>query len=226
MQPAPVAMRVAHIRRSVRDPSLAVVGVEGAGTYRLGVEAADHLGLCEGVDVDEALLGRISAAASIHEGATAALRLLERRLRSRAELSTALKRRGLSFPQITAVLSDLERAGWIDDRRFARLWVRDRMILRPRGARALRAELRARGVSGEIITETLAALISPDLEEVAALDATRRKVERLRRLPPDVARRRLVGWLQRRGFGARAIGRALRVLGDPELEGANAGTTA
>jgi regulatory protein len=226
MQPAPVVMRVAQIRRSVRDPSLVLVSVAGAGSYRLRVEASDGLALHEGLEVDEGLLDRVRAAAAIHEGAAGALRLLQRRLRSRAELRAALKRRGLALPEITAVLSDLELAGWIDDRRFARLWVRDRMTLRPRGARALQAELRARGVSAEIINETLAALISPETEEDAALDVTRRKVERLRRLPPDVARRRLAGWLRRRGFGAGAIARALRLLGDSEPEGANVGTTA
>jgi len=217
-------MRVAHVRRSVRDPSLVVVSIEGAGTYRLGVETAARLGLQEGLDVDGVLLGRVAAAASIREGTTSALRLLQRRLRSRAELSAGLHRRGLSVPQITAVLSDLERSGWIDDQRFARLWVQDRMALRPRGARALRAELRLRGVSAEIINETINGLVPTEREEGAALEMTRRRIERLRRLPPEVARRRLIGWLQRRGFGGGAIAHALRLLGDSGHEGANAGT--
>ena len=198
--------------------------VEGAGTYRLSAETAGGLSLCEGADVDAVLLDRIAVAASIREGTLAALRLLQRRLRSRAELSAGLRRRGFSPPLVTVVLSDLERAGWIDDRRFAGLWIKDRMTLRPRGARALRAELRVRGVAPDVIEATLGGLISSGVEDGAALDQARRRAERLRALPPDVARRRLVGWLQRRGFNGAAITRALRALADRDEEGTNAGS--
>ncbi len=224
MPSAPVAMRVAQIRAWPQDPSVAVVHVEGAGTYRLRAETAARLGLREGADVDRALLARVATAASIREGTLAALRLLQRRLRSRAELNAGLRRRGLSPPQVTAILSDLERAGWIDDRRFARLWIEDRMAVRPRGTRALRAELRGRGVAPDIIEAALGGLIPPEREDGVALDQARRRVERLRNLPPDVARRRLVGWLQRRGFGGGAIARALRMLAATGEEGANAGS--
>ena len=224
MASAPVSMRVAHIQTWPQDPSIVGVHVEGAGTYRLGAETAGRLGLREGADVDSALLARVATATSIREGTLAALRLLQRRLRSRAELNAGLRRRGLSPPQVAAILSDLERAGWIDDRRFARLWIEDRMALRPRGSRALRAELRVRGVAPDIIEATLGHLISPEREDGVALEQARRRVERLRNLAPDVARRRLVGWLQRRGFGGGAIARALRVLADTREEGANAGS--
>ena len=224
MPSAPVAMRVARVRASHRDPSVVLVDVEGAGTYRLSAETTGRFSLREGADVDAALLGRIASAASIREGTQAALRLLQRRLRSRAELSAGLRRRGLSPPLVTVVLSNLERDGWIDDRRFARLWVKDRMALRPRGARALRAELRVRGIAPDIIEATLGGLVSSGVEDAAALDQARRRAERLRALPPDVARRRLVGWLQRRGFNGGAITRALRSLADPDEEGTNAGS--
>jgi len=224
MPSAPVAMRVARVRSWPQDPSVVVVHVEGAGTYRLGAESAGRLGLREGAGVDSTLLAQVATAASIREGTLAALRLLQRRLRSRAELSAGLRRRGLSPPQVTAIVSDLERAGWIDDRRFARLWIEDRMALRPRGARALRAELRVRGVAPDIIEATLGGLISAEREDGVALDQARRRVERLRNLPANVARRRLVGWLQRRGFGGGAIARALRALEDTGEEGGNAGS--
>jgi len=224
MPRAPVAMRVAQIRVSSRDPSVVLVEVEGAGTYHIGVETAGRLGLREGADVDGPLLTRVNDAASIRKGSVAVLRLLQRRLRSRAELAVSLRRYGLTPPQVTAVLIDLERAGWVDDRRFARLWIEDRMALRPKGPRALRAELRVRGVARDIVDAALSGLISPEREDGVALEQARRRVERLRGLPADVVRRRLVGWLQRRGFGAGAIARALRALHDPREEGSNVGS--
>lgn len=217
-------MRVAQLRPWSRDPAVVVVAVEGAGTYRLGAETVSRLGLREGAGVDATLLARIDDAASIRRGTLTALRLLQRRLRSRAELDASLRRHGLTRSQITAVLADLERRGWIDDTRFARLWIEDRMTLRPRGPRALRAELRARGVAGDVIEAAVNDLISPQREDGAALVQAARRVERLRGLPRDVARRRLVGWLQRRGFGGGAIARAVRTVLGARPEGSNAGS--
>jgi regulatory protein len=226
MARAAIAMRVARVRAWPRDPSIVLVDIEGAGTYRLSAETSQKLALSEGSEIDGNLLARIDDAASIRDGTLALVRLLQRRLRSRAELQGALRRRGLSGAHMTAVIADLARAGWIDDARFARAWIEDRLALRPKGARALRAELRARGVAAEVIEASLDTLLSQDREAVIALDQAKRRLERLSRLPAEVARRRLVGWLRRRGFSAGVIGRTFRALGHGGGGGSDAGSAA
>jgi regulatory protein len=219
-------MRVAQVRTWPRDPSVVVVQVEGAGTYRVGTDTASRLGLHEGAEIDARVLAQLIDAAEIRRGRLTSLRLLQRRLRSRTELDLAMRRRGLTRLQVAAVLADLERAGWIDDARFARLWIEERMALRPRGARALRAELRARGLAPDVIDAALRGLISVEQERDAALAQAARRLDRLRGLPPAVVRRRLVAWLQRRGFGQAAIACAVRALLGVRPEGSNAGPAA
>jgi regulatory protein len=150
--------------------------------------------------------------AARQRGRAIALRLLEKRLRSRAELETALRRRGVPAEDVIAVLGGLRRIGWIDDARFARAWIRDRLALRPSGHRRLRAELLARGVSSENAEDALAALLPGDKEQSLALEEARGRLRRLVALPPVVARRRLVAWLRRRGFELSTIARILRVI--------------
>jgi regulatory protein len=147
--------------------------------------------------------------------------LLQKRLRSRAELAVTLRRRGVPADDAAAVLASLKRVGWIDDRRFAQAWISDRLALRPRGRRRLRAELLARGVSPADADDALAALLPADRERALAAEQARRQFRRQHGLPPQVARRRLAAWLQRRGFPGEAIAGALRALtangeeGDP-----------
>lgn len=112
-----------------------------------------------------------------------------------------------------AVIGELARSGWIDDARFARAWIADRLALRPSGARRLRAELAARGVAPAVIAEALGAQLLPEQEEALALRQAGDRLRRLRGFPPHVARRRLVGWLQRRGYSAGTIARTLRKVG-------------
>ncbi|MGH7427278.1 MAG: regulatory protein RecX [Candidatus Methylomirabilaceae bacterium] len=208
----PAGVRITRIRSSNRDPSIRVVDIEGAGRFRLDVKTVDALALNEGAEVDTRLAGRIAGAAEHRHAREIALRLLQRRLRSRAELETGLRRRGVSRVVSIGVIGDLAREGWIDDARFARAWVRDRLALRPSGRRRLVAELISRGVSPATAEDAVASMLTPQGEEDLALSQARARFRRTQRLPPYVARRRLVGWLRRRGFGQAAIARVLRMV--------------
>lgn len=220
----PSAARITRIRPSTRDPSIRVVDIEGMGAFKLDVTTVDALALNEGADIDARLAGRIAGAAEHRNAREIALRLLRTRLRSRAELEDRLRRRGVARVISMGVIADLTREGWIDDARFARVWVRDRLALRPSGRRRLLAELASRGVPSATAQEAVASMLAPEQEEELALTQARARFRRIQRLPPDVARRRLVGWLRRRGFGQAAIVRALRTIqgGIAEEENGNA----
>ncbi|MCL6641566.1 MAG: RecX family transcriptional regulator, partial [Candidatus Rokubacteria bacterium] len=119
----------------MRRPGACRIDIAGAGSYQLDGATVRALGIVEGAEVDGALLERVRAAAARLHARGVALRLLQRRLRSRAELETALRRRGVPGDVVLAVVGELRRGGWIDDARFARAWIRDRLALRPCGAR-------------------------------------------------------------------------------------------
>ncbi|MDR7520849.1 MAG: regulatory protein RecX [Armatimonadota bacterium] len=203
---------MAQVRPLPRRPHLYRVDLEGLGSFRLDADTVRALGLTGGAEVSAELVAQIAGAAVRQRARAAALRLLERRLRSRAELIAALRRRGFDRETIVAVMTELHRAGWIDDARFARAWVRDRMALRPSGPRRLRAELLARGVAPAIVAEAIAAELPEGAEEALALEQARGRLRRLQGLPPDVARRRLGMWLQRRGFAPDVIAHTVLVL--------------
>lgn len=144
-----------------------------------------------------------------------ALRLLSHRMRSRQEVGDRLARRGWDSDVIADVLSRLERVGLIDDERFARLWVDERMRLRPRGLALLRQELRRKGISEETIDRTVSAYRSESDELARARDLLIRRQGRYAGLDPQTARRRMAGLLARRGFDSETVYTAVRqVLGE------------
>jgi regulatory protein len=124
------------------------------------------------------------------------LRMLSRRPHSEYELKRRFRRKGLTDAGQEAVIERLRKIGLVDDRAFAEAWVENRLTFRPRGAKALRYELRKKGVPSEAIH---AALEGID-EEAAALDAAKQGARRLKNLSWEVFRRRLTGYLARRGF--------------------------
>lgn len=204
--------RIARVRVSPHAPQVCRIDLEPRGTLRLDADTARALGLAAGTEVDADLAAHLLQAAGRHEARVIALRLLQRRLRSRAEMEAALRRRGVTTDAILAVVGDLVRSGWLDDARFARAWVSDRLALRPAGRRRLRAELLARGIEPALADEVLAEAVSPEHEEAQVAALASRRLTRLRGQPAKVQRRRLVAWLQRRGYPAATVARAVRAL--------------
>lgn len=131
---------------------------------------------------------------------------LARRAHSRAELQRKLVRRGYPSDEVESALARAAGNGYLDDAAFARALVRQRKA--GRGAAAIGAELRAKGVSREEAATALAEI--DDGEELAtAMRLTGRS------LAPDATwedRRRAAARLVRRGF-APEVARAATTRG-------------
>ncbi|MDQ8145333.1 MAG: regulatory protein RecX [Gemmatimonadota bacterium] len=139
---------------------------------------------------------------------------LARRAYARVELGQHLLRKGFTEPVVTEALARLADRGYLDDLAYARGFVHSRMTGRAFGPRRVRTELARRGVAPALVDQVLAerAADAESAPEDGALVAGRRRMGALRGLAPDVARRRLVGWLVRRGFGMGESMRAARQL--------------
>jgi regulatory protein len=142
-----------------------------------------------------------------------ALRLLAVRPRARRELEIRLLRAGFEPDEVHEELDRLEQVGLIDDEAFARQAAEHELTVRRSGRRAVTSRLAARGVGRETIERTLTELDADD-EEGRAGELARTRLSRLGALEPEAAYRRLVPFLQRRGYGAGVAHRAAsRVLG-------------
>jgi len=145
-----------------------------------------------------------------------ALRLLSVRDRTRHELAQALAKRRVPEPVANEVLDRLCEVGLIDDQRFAEATF-DAQHRRQRSSRALRQELRSKGVHAQVIDEVSAGVADgSDLQIARALVAKRARS--LDRVPHQVRYRRLAGQLARRGFSSGVIATALRDLGGEPSE--------
>ena len=141
----------------------------------------------------------------------AAYRLLAYRSRSRNELIEKLSARGFDDVVIAGVVSDLERYGYINDRKFAEEWAAHRVRLSGLGRRRIEQELRERGIDRALVGETLG-LFSREDEEVSARKAAEKKLRLLVRAEPAARRRRLAGYLERKGFSAEIIAAVMKTI--------------
>ena len=140
-----------------------------------------------------------------------ALRLLTGRDYTVTGIRKKMALRQIAEQDLDATIFRLQHEGWLDDHRFAARFAESALSSGRYYGTRLRLEMRRRGFSAEVVNETLAPLLSEsdELSEVRAA-AERRSPGFSYSAASDRDRRRMVGFLQRRGFGFSAIMRALR----------------
>jgi regulatory protein len=166
------------------------------GRFAFGIPAIVAAGLRKGQFLSEAEIESLQDKGSIETALNRTLNYLSYRPRSRAEVVAYLQKRGNSEEQIEVTTDRLERAGLLDDEAFALYWVENRERFRPRGARALRYELRAKGIAESLIDQALASI---DVS-ASAHRAASRKAQQLSHLDQSTFKRKLIEYLARRGF--------------------------
>jgi regulatory protein len=169
--------------------------------------------LCAGLALDEEAITRLLAAEEERALVDRAARYLAVRPRSRMEVRRRLLRAapGKPAPSAEAVeraLDRMERWGYLNDADFAAYWTEQRDRFSPRSARAVRQELRQRGVDAE----TAAASATPDDDEERAVVAGRKRLRSLARADQRDFALRMGGFLQRRGFSYGVTRAAIRRL--------------
>jgi regulatory protein len=131
-----------------------------------------------------------------------------------AEVRRRLATAGYRSDLVEGAIARLLEIGILDDDVFARLWIESRDRARPRGAAALRRELRLKGVDASLIDEVLAGRgggddPAPDATAADALLA--RSARTLARVPdPRARRQRAYALLARHGFDPDTAADAVR----------------
>lgn len=120
------------------------------------------------------------------------------RPRSKREVETWFKKYKVHESLHDELFSKLKRLELLDDTKFAKWWVEQRITFRPRGKKALMAELRQKGIDRYIIDEILT---ETDIDEKKmAKKLLERRNYRWERLNKLEARKKKSDFLARKGF--------------------------
>jgi regulatory protein len=138
-----------------------------------------------------------------------AYRYLSHRDRSTRETADHLKKKGFEEAVVQETLCYLKEANYLDDRRFAEHWARTRAENKQFGKFRLRQELIGKGLSKDLIDETLDTLFETVKEIDLARAVVEKKLPSMQDLNPDKKKSRLIGLLQRKGFSSDVIYKVL-----------------
>jgi regulatory protein len=137
--------------------------------------------------------------AGLERALAIAYRYLNPRERTQAEMRTHLQRKGIDPRDVERSIQALVDQGYLDDARFAHLFVQDKRQLAEWGADRIRQVLRTRGVDSEFVEEALAEHEQDSESEIERALAVLR-----RRFPSPAGdrreRERALGVLLRKGY--------------------------
>lgn len=129
------------------------------------------------------------------------------RPRSEKEINDWIRKHKVYKSLHQELFNRLKRLELLDDEKFARWWVEQRTAFRPKGKRALSAELQQKGIGRELINQILDEIeIDEGKMTRELLEKKRYKWEKLGKLE---AKRKMSEFLARNGFGWAKIKEAI-----------------
>jgi regulatory protein len=204
--------RITEISESNRRPGRFDVLVDGRRAAMLSVDGIVRLALHVGDEWTEPLAQRAADEAEALRVFDRGLAMLAVRAYAVRELRMGLLRKKEPEPLVDAAVARLVTLGALNDEVFARQFVRTRVSRE--GIRRIQSELGRRGVSRELAAAAIAEVreeerVDPDeaLDRIAA-----RKLKTMSKLDGPTKRRRLYGFLARRGYEPDEIRRVIKEI--------------
>jgi Uncharacterized protein conserved in bacteria len=187
--------RISAVKPQQKNPQRMNIYLDGE--YAFGLSRIVAAWLKVGQELSEEKVTSLQAEDTSEIAYQKALHFLGYRPRSSAEVRQNLTKKGISDDLVEQTVTRLQQAGLINDQEFASAWVENRNTFQPRSRSALRMELHRKGLNDEVIQPVL----DEQVEEPALVqEAARKYAHRLAGLEWPEFRRKLGGFLARRGF--------------------------
>lgn len=164
--------------------------------FAFGLSLMEAARLRKGQVLSDAEIAALRGEDDVLRAVDSAANFLSYRPRSISEVRRNLKEKEMPPEVIEAAVERLTALGYLDDEAFARFWVQNRSEFKPLSHKALRQELRQKGLADAIIGEALGETSESEMAYQAAIKQSRR----LRGQTKAIFKQKLTGFLQRRGF--------------------------
>jgi regulatory protein len=186
--------KITAIEAQKRTPNRVNIYLDGEFSFGLSRIVAAWLRV--GQELDEDKIKRLQVEEARERAFQQAMLFLSYRARSESEIRQNLRKHEIPDEVIEQTLERLRQDGLANDGQFARAWVENRSVFRPRSRRMMAMELKQKGLNEESVTSALEDVN----DEALAYEAAQKRAPRLKNLEWLEFRKKLSEFLARRGF--------------------------
>lgn len=173
------------------------VNIHLDGEYSFGLYVTNAVRLKIGQILSESEIDDLLNKDQIESAFQKSLRFIAYKPRTQFDVKKKLNEGGYSEQVIDQILEKLIEKGYLNDQQYAENWIESKSLNKPRSKKLISLELRQKKIDQEIIEEVVDHMHS---DEELAYRAAERYFNRLSNLEEDIFKRRLTGFLIRRGF--------------------------
>lgn len=193
-------MTITKIERQKNDRGRFSVFVDEVYAFSVSEDIYARFVLYTGQSLSEEERTAIEKAEAEASVKRTALRYRSFRPRSRHDVADYLKKKGFAPAAVDIGLAFLDAQKLLDDAEYARMFIRDRMRLKPVGRTTMKQLLYRKGIDRDLTDRVIMEVFPPDAEPAAALKEAEKKWKRIAKLPELVRKKRLYDHLVRRGY--------------------------
>lgn len=186
--------KITAIEAQKRTPNRVNIYLDGEFAFGLSRIVAAWLRV--GQELNEEKIKRLQFEEARERAFQQAMLFLSYRARSESEIRQNLRKHEIPDEVIEQTLERLRQDGLANDGQFARAWVENRSVFRPRSRRMLAMELKQKGLNEEAVTSALEDVN----DEALAYEAAQKRAPRFKDLEWIEFRKKLSEFLARRGF--------------------------
>lgn len=194
-------MKITAIKRQIKNQSRYSIFVDGKYNFSLNESQLLESELSVGRELAKSDIDKFKKRSEEGKIYDKTLNWLSIRPRSEWEIKNYLRLKKQNEKTTEQIINKLQNLGYVNDKKFAELWVENRRLLKPISRRRLILELRAKRIANEIIDE----ILTPD--ENSELEALKELVQRKRKRYPDKIK--FMQYLARQGFDYNLIKQVL-----------------
>lgn len=190
-----------------RNPNRVNIFLDGEFSFGLYIINAGHLKV--GQTISQEMIDSLKKDDQIEEGYQRALKYISYKPRTKFEVVKKLKENEFDEDIISIVLEMLVEKGYVNDSQYAKNWVENRSVYKPRSKKLITWELKNKQLSEDIISEVTGEMMP---EEELAMLAAEKYARRLSGYEKEVFFRRLTGYLIRRGFSYSTVNSTVQTI--------------
>lgn len=201
-------MKITNIEYQKNNNDRVNIYVDNVFSIGLDLELKIKFNLEVGLEVDDDFITRLIEAEEFNKAKFHALNLLSYRQRTEKEIRDSLSRKGFNEESINKAIDFCIEYNYIDDKKFAQSFSRDKVNLNKLGPERIKYELRIKGVDKDIINEVLH--VKYDDQFQMAKDLALKKISSYKNDDRNAQYRKLSGFLQRKGYSYGVISKVLK----------------
>lgn len=186
--------KITRLTVQKKNPDRVNVYLDGTFAFGLYMDTAAWLEV--GQILSDEKIHELQSTDRKREVIVKALEFISYKPRTVGETKKKLREAGFEDDIIADAVKELKKDGLLNDARYARQWVEERQMLRPRSRRVLEMELRRKGISDTLIQRTV-----EDVDDYAsAYEIASNRLYKYNGLSEFDFRRKLGAYLSGKGY--------------------------